>query len=363
MVRMMGCSAMGRVHPSNRMYPALVTAAVLATVGCSQKPEPVFAPLTQPLTWPPGAAAKIRYVGQLRTAADLKRPPKPFEALGNLLVGKKAPQPMYGPRSVVCTADGTRLWVADPGGRCLHVFDLAARTYKKIQRAGKAMLLGPVGLCLGPEDTIYVCDSEAVAIHRFSQGTGEFINSLRVGEDLLRPTAIHYKGGELYVVDVQAHNIKVLDSDGRLRRTIGRRGSKPGEFNFPSNITIAGDRIWIVDSGNHRVQALTGTGQPVLTIGKAGDAPGDLALPKGIALDREGHVYVVDGRFENVQIFDQQGRLLLFFGEEGTGPGEFWLPAGIFVDGNDRLWICDSYNGRIQVFDYLGATAEQERKP
>jgi len=139
-----------------------------------------------------------------------------------------------------------------------------------------------------------------------------------------------------------------------LLRIIGRRGTKPGEFNYPCDITFANNLLWITDSGNHRVQAVRPTGEPVASFGQAGDAPGDLALPKGIAVDPDGHVYVTDGRFENVQVFDSSGRLLLVLGEEGVGPGEFWLPGGVFIDERSRIWICDTYNGRVQVFEYLG---------
>ncbi len=348
-------------------YRALLTIACLSLVAtgahCSQTLEPIFEEHDPPLAWPPPPAApRIKYVGQLRTSADLKPPPKPFESLGNLLLGRKPPAPLYGPRSVVRPDAGNRLWVADPGGRCLHLFDLEHRTYRKLDSAGTERFMSPVGLCLGPEDSIFVCDSEQVAIHRLSATSGALIASLRLPIEVLRPVAATYvaTSGELFVVDVSAHNIKVLDKGGRILRIIGRRGSAPGQFNFPCDIADDGRLLWVVDVGNQRVQALTYAGKPVTSIGQLGDAPGDLAMPKGVALDSDGHVYIVDARFENVQIFDQAKRLLLFFGEEGGGPGQFWLPSGICIDANDRIWICDSYNGRIQVYDYVRPPAEEQ---
>jgi sugar lactone lactonase YvrE len=299
-------------------------------------------------------------VGQLRSSADLKPARKPFQALGDLLAGSKAPHTLYGPRAVAATREGGVVWVADPGGRCLHIFDLIHRTYKKIDRAGSSHLLNPVALCLGPDNSVYVCDSENIGIHQFSADAGLLLSSPRLPEDLVRPAALYYHPAtrELFVVDVVAHDIKVLRTDGTLLRTLGHRGSQRGEFNFPCAICGDRDSVWVVDAGNHRVQRLTLSGDPLMTFGQAGDAPGDLALPKGVALDSDGHVYVVDARFENMQIFDQAGQLLLAFGEEGTGPGEFSLPGGLFIDRRDRIWICDSYNGRVQVFDYLRPPAE-----
>jgi DNA-binding beta-propeller fold protein YncE len=332
----------------------LSTALVLG--GCASAPRPIFEARHPALVWPPTPApAKIRYLGQLSSESDLQAGRKPLEALGDLFAGRREPARLYGPRAAVCTRDGERLWIADPGGRCLHLFDLRTRVYQQLRQLGETQLLSPVDVCLGPDDSIYVCDSEFVALHRVASRTGEWLGTLRIPEELLRPAAADYGAAadELYVADSAAHDIKVLGRDGSLRRIIGRRGSGPGEFNFPCDVVVAGESIWVVDTGNHRVQGLSRTGEPLAAFGQAGDAPGDLALPKAVALDRDGHLYVVDARFENIQIFDQSGRLLLAFGQEGAGPGEFWLPAGVFVDALDRIWVCDTYNGRVQVFEYL----------
>ncbi len=324
--------------------------------GCQQPSKPIFPEPTPPLLWPNAPnPPRVRYVGMLRSSADLNPPRGAFAALTDALVGAKKPEGLYGPRSVVCTPDGSRIWVADPGGRCLHLFDLTTRAYKKIRQCGKSFLLSPVDVCLGPQESLYVCDSEAPAIHRIAARDGALVQTLRLPEELLRPVAVYYDAStdELLVVDVVAHDVKVLSREGDLRRILGRRGSGPGEFNFPCDVTADEDSIWVADTGNHRVQAVTRTGEPIVAFGQVGDAPGDLALPKGIAIDPDGHVYVVDGRFENVQIFDRTGHLLLFFGEEGAKAGEFWLPGGIFIEPTGRIWVCDSYNKRVQVFDYL----------
>ncbi|MDO8631257.1 MAG: hypothetical protein Q7R41_12265 [Phycisphaerales bacterium] len=345
-----------------RLARVCVVAVIVAGLasGCASPAGPIFEEPSQTIAWPPPPKpARIRYVGQLTGSADLKPARSGLEKLGALLVGKKEPYLLYGPRAVVCTPDGQRVWIADPGGRCLHLFDLERRNYRKITKAGDAHLLAPVGVCPGPPGSIYVCDSEATAIYELSDRDGTLIAAMALPEEIERPVALYYDGAteELYVVDVTAHNIKVLGTDGSLRRMIGRRGSGPGEFNFPTAISADDKNLWIADSGNHRVQAIDRAGEPVATFGQVGDAPGDLALPKSVAVDSTGHVYVVDGRFENVQIFDGDGRLLLFFGDEGTGPGEFWLPGGIFIEPTGRIWVCDSYNRRVQVFQYAREAA------
>ncbi|MFQ5591581.1 MAG: 6-bladed beta-propeller [Phycisphaerae bacterium] len=329
---------------------------VLGAAGCAPRLKPIFEDRPAPIFWPaPPQTPRIRYVGQLRSSADLKPRATFLGALARVFVGREEPHQLYGPRSVVCTKDGQRVWIADPGGRCLHLFDLEHREYRRIDKIGDSRLVSPVGLSLGPGDSIYVCDSDNTAVYHISGVTGAQLKPLRVSPDIGRPAAVAYDSSsdELYVVDVTAHDVKVLDRNGRVRRIIGRRGNGPGDFNFPCDVVVDADMVWVVDAGNNRVQGLKRDGSPVVAFGQAGDAPGDLALPKGIATDNDGHVYVVDGRFENIQVFDRNGRLLLVFGEEGIGPGAFWLPGGIFIDHGNRVWVCDAYNRRVQVFEYL----------
>ena len=334
---------------------------ILAAAGCQGPLKPVFEPPTPPIVWPTEPAqARIRYLGSLKSSADLKAPRKPFQGIADLFVGPKSPQLLYGPRAVVTSGDTARLWIADPGGRCLHLFDLQNRSYKKIDRAGKEQLLSPAGLCAGPNDTIFVCDSEAVAVYQLSDRTGELLRKVLLADEVRRPVAASYKAAtaELFLVDVAGHDVKVLDAEGRIVRVLGRRGKQTGEFNFPCAIADDGALLWIADAGNQRVQGLTYDGDPVVTFGGPGDSPGRMALPKGIAVDSAGNIYVVDARFENVQVFDRSGDLLLVLGQEGINPGQFWLPGGIFIDPSDRIWVCDTYNRRVQVFEPIPTTSQ-----
>lgn len=324
--------------------------------GCATTAQPIFNRPNPPISWPgPNRTPRIDYVGSISTSADLKAARSTFDVLGDIFAGREEPKQMVGPRAVVVTGDAERVWIADPGDHCLHLFDLTGRKYARIETVGENRLMSPVGLCLGPRETIFVCDSQETGIYQLSDRTGALLRRVRLPSDIQRPVDIFFDGttNELFVIDVSAHNVKVLGVGGELVRILGERGEEAGEFNFPSAITVDDKAIWIADTGNHRVQALERSGSPVAAFGKAGDAPGDLAMPKGIATDPDGNVYVVDGRFENVQVFDAKGLLLSHFGEEGRGAGEFWLPGGIFVERSGRIWVTDTYNKRVQVFQYV----------
>ena len=195
---------------------------------------------------------------------------------------------------------------------------------------------------------------------------GLFRGTFGSNDTLERPTAVAVDDERrlLYASDTGGHRIQVFGlGDGKLLRTIGKRGSKPGEFNFPEGIAVGRDgRLYVVDALNFRYQEFDADGKFVATHGAIGQEPGSFARPKGIALDSEGHVYVSDAAFCNVQVFDAEGRLLIWIGGPGAAPGEFQLTEAVFVDRADRLFVVDQMNKRVQRFQYL-AEAKPETVP
>jgi YD repeat-containing protein len=328
---------------------------LLLACGCATKPGVIFPPLANPVRWPdPPEPPRIAYVGQIAASTDLK-PAKGFlESLSEGLFGKKNFHTLLSPYAV-CTDNRDRLFVADNNGQIVHVFNFNTREYQQWKPAAKTRPFAqPVGLAYDPAGRLLVADSVAGVIFVFADD-GKFLGELGAGQ-LQRPCgiAIDPATRRIFVADVAAHQIVVLDHDGQLLTRIGQRGSTLGQFNYPTNVALdSTGRLYVSDSLNFRVQQFSPDLRPLRQIGGHGDLPGTFSQPKGIAVDRQDYLYVVDSRFESVQIFDPQGQLLLYFGEEGRDPGQFWLPAGIFIDVNNRLWIADSYNRRVQVLDYL----------
>jgi len=65
------------------------------------------------------------------------------------------------------------------------------------------------------------------------------------------------KGGNIYVLDEQAANIKVFDGEGHHLRTIGRKGQGPGEFAFPIGVLSTPDQeILVHDMGQRALKFL-----------------------------------------------------------------------------------------------------------
>jgi DNA-binding beta-propeller fold protein YncE len=326
-------------------------------IGCARPKGELFPPIDPPIVWPsPPETPRIRLIGALAGSEDLRAAVSGGEVFMSAVRGPRPPIRFAGPHSVaVC--DARLLAVADGSAGAVHVIDLDAREHRLISGWSEDQLFrAPIGVTwLGSR--LFVTDAERHEVVELAPD-GSYRRRFGV-ETLRRPVGIVYVGvrGQLYVVDGGAHNIVVFDPHGHMVTRIGRNGTGPGEFNYPSHIAWDGqDALLVADSGNFRVQLLDLDGTCRRVIGQKGNAAGDFALPKGVAFDSDGHLYVVDAQFENVQIFNREGRLLLAFGREGSGSGEFALPAGLAIDRQDRIWVADSANRRIQVFAYTRDT-------
>lgn len=337
-----------------RLAPFALAASLVLAMGCQTTAPASESELIAPV-WPQEpATARIRWVSEVRGPADLGIRPGFFRRLWDWVSGNEAPR-MVRPHGLAMDSEG-RLWVADPGARRVHVFDIPGNRYRVIPSRDQVPFQSPIAIAHDDQGVAYVSDSALGVIRRFD-AEGRDLGSWDGQGALGRPTGLAFdqRSGLLWVADTGNHRLLAFDRRGRIQRFVGERGSGPGRFNFPTHLALGTDgRIFVTDSLNFRVQILTPEGQFVAAFGHAGDGPGQLSKPKGIALDRDGHVYVVDSLFDNVQIFDQQGQILLHFGDRGAGPGQFWLPAGLCIADGGRIYVADGFNQRIQVFEYLG---------
>ena len=285
----------------------------------------------------------IAWVGQFPPAEeDAGR--KWGEKLSALLFGEKS-MALVKPFGIVASSPGD-FWILDQG----------AGTFLQVQEGkGKMSRTGEeypslVGLCRGLRSELYFTDSRLNQLCRLSD---DGVIQMTHSGMLQQPTGIafHPLRKEIWVCETAAHCITVFDPEGRMLRRIGKRGSEPGEFNFPTFLWIDHEgRVYIVDSMNFRVQVLDRDGHFLFCFGENGDGTGQMARPKGIATDSHGNIYLADALFHVVQIFDREGHYLANFGEQGQGEGEFWMPAGLYIDQEDHIYVADSYNSRIQIF-------------
>ena len=338
---------------SRRPPRGFLGGSILFVVGCwlvfslranGAEPRP-------PLVWPPPpAAARIVYERQITEPQDIGARPPVLLRLANWITGVSNSRQKLSRPFGLALDDAENLLVTDTGAAAVAYLDFAHKKWQHWTTVGNIRLLSPVA-AVHHGATFFVADSGLGEVIAFdAQGKFQFA----ITNELERPAGLALVGDHLLIADAQRHQVVVCGLRGEFISKFGRRGLGPGEFNFPTHISVDGQRrIYVTDSLNCRIQVFDADGRFLRAFGRAGDGPGRFNRPKGVAVDRDGHVYVVDGVFNNVQIFDGEGRLLLDWGEPGAAPGQFCLPNAIVINSQNEIFVADAFNHRLQVFRYL----------
>lgn len=295
-------------------------------------------------------AWQVELIGQF-PEEEARRKKSFSDRVSEVVFGKKS-QELIKPFHVLA-GDPDHYLVIDQGsGMIVKNEQGILQEIKSLNKANPSFpsLVGMAGL---PEDEILFSDSRLNQVFRL---TDEKLSIFSESHSFSQPTGIAYskETNEVWVVETGEHRVQVFDLEGQKVRTLGKRGSDEGCFNFPTFIWIdSSGKVYVVDSMNFRIQVFDDQGNFLFAFGENGDATGSMARPKGIASDSRGNIYVADALFHVVQIFDSGGNYLHSFGRQGQDAGEFWMPAGIHIDDADHIYVADSYNARVQVFQLV----------
>lgn len=319
--------------------------AILSVASCAPLPKEV----PPELYWPfPPETPRIKFEDIILGSIDVAG--VRTGRFSQLLFGEETEVRFKKPTFL--TVKDNVMYVSDVGA--VHVYDFGK---KKFHMLGTGVLANPTGIAIAPGGKIFIGDTVRKKVFVFDEANKKFTDLQDPDYVFEAPAgvAIDYAHGRVVVSDARRHQLSVWTLDGTFLFSVGRRGEKPGEFNFPYDVAVDDSgNIYVVDSGNFRIQVLDSEGNPVSVFGSVGISYGQFARPKGIAIDSEGHIYVVDAAFGNFQIFDKEGNTYLFVGSSGNGPAQFILPSDIFVDNaTDKIYVVDQLNKRIQVFRYL----------
>jgi DNA-binding beta-propeller fold protein YncE len=336
-----------------RISSLALSLCLLWLAGCSGVDKSKApAPENVSIVWPaPPESPRIAYSKLVSRPADLGIKRSGLTRFGQWLTGsEKGNEPFIKPFGIAFD-EKDNLCLTDTGANVVCFYDQEKRKWHRWEKVGKVRFSSPVAVARR-NGIFYVADSGLASIIAFDDAGKLRFN---ITNQLQRPVGIAVGTNEVLVADSQRHMVVVFDLFGKFLREFGKRGTAPGEFNFPTHlcVDIAG-HIVVTDSMNARVQVFDAAGHFQGQLGTLGDSSGQFSRPKGVATDTLAHVYVIDAMFDNVQIFDKKDVFLLNFGQAGTQPGEFWLPNGIAINQANEIFVTDSYNRRIQVFKYIG---------
>ena len=165
---------------------------------------------------------------------------------------------------------------------------------------GEREFVDPHGLCIGPDNSVYVADAKTNVVTKATLG-GKCLSTL---------------GTRFLAIPIM------------LRQP----------FNQPTDVAIGlGGELFVTDGyGNYLVHKFSPEGELLKTWGEPGAEPGQFALPHKLGIDRHGIVYVCDRNNDRIQRFTPDGELV----DVWTG---FTWPQDIFIDNrNDSVYIMES---------------------
>ncbi len=155
----------------------------------------------------------------------------------------------------------------------------------------------------------------------------------------------------VWVTDVQRHQVFKFSHEGKLLMTLGEKGVPAWDethFNQPTDVAVASSGyVYVSDGyGNHRIVKFSGDGKFLLEWGKEGDQPGEFGLPHGITVDTKGRVYVADRSNARIQVFDSDGSFLHQW--KSTELGRPW---GLEAGSDDYLYVADGGDPSPKLHD------------
>jgi sugar lactone lactonase YvrE len=237
--------------------------------------------------------------------------------------------------------DGRSIWVGERCGQnsCLdratgQMSNLAPilkfdASGKLLTSFGQGMLIFPHGIHVDRDGNIWVTDGQDNAPVP-SQPAGGAAPAPRMG-----PLPGATKG----------HQVYKFSPTGKLLMTLGRPGggAEPDYFYQPNDVLVAPNgEIFVSEGhggGNSRILKFAKDGKFIKSIGKKGSGPGEFDQPHALAMDSKGRLFVGDRGNNRIQILDQDGKFL----EQWT---QFSRPSGLAIR-NEILYAADSESGSV----------------
>ena len=217
-----------------------------------------------------------------------------------------------------------------------------------------AGLKRPRGIAINSHGDIIVSEWNS---HRIAvlDGTGKVIRRFGSQDDkpeqMEHPTGVTVdRDDNVYVTS--EHKLKKFSRDGHLIKTVGQKGNKEGEFDYPGGVRFHNSHIYVCDRDNHRIQVFDCELNFIQTIGSRGSGRGEFNVPFDLYFDAEGNAYIADYNNKRIQVLNTSGQFIRQFGHK-EGEGRLRWPAAVHIIG-EFVYVSDSGHNPIAVYETSG---------
>jgi DNA-binding beta-propeller fold protein YncE len=244
--------------------------------------------------------------------------------------------------------------------RGAHPVVVLDRDGNYVRSWGDGVFKRPHGVHMGPDDTIYLTDDGDHAVRKCTL-EGKVLLTIGVpgepapfmsGEPFRQCTHTALSpDNQIYVSDGYGNaRVHKYTPDGKLLKSWGEPGSRPGQFNLPHNIACDADGwVYVADRENHRIQVFDGNGR-FETQWNNLHRPSGMYMPPGKCpicyVGEIGPYYPFNRGAPNlgprISILSNSGELLAQITTvpaAGEGTGQFISPHGLAVDSRGDLYV------------------------
>ena len=218
-----------------------------------------------------------------------------------------------------------QLVVTEIGGKKTTIME---RDGKRVQTIKCEKFKGPRGVATGPDGAIYVTDSDAQCLFKFTK-EGKLLKTVQ--NNSKTPYSVKMVKNQLYVAD-RSDLVKIFDTDCNVVGTIQTK-----EYPQPLDIADGEDGLYVVGSGGKiAVYRCAPNGEFIRHLNINPSL--NLSEIRSICFDSSGHLFVVNNYIlgTGVYVFQPSGEHVASLSLARSGG---W-PAGIAIDDDGFVYVC-----------------------
>ncbi|XP_070554913.1 tripartite motif-containing protein 2-like [Ptychodera flava] len=222
---------------------------------------------------------------------------------------------------------------------------------------------GPMGIAINRHSDLVICDRDNNRVQIIDKdGNFKLAFTFSHFKKPIRPCCIAVStDNEYFMTDVGNSRVIVSDENGQLCRFFGQ-----ADLKYPHGIAISplDGTVYVTDwdgklagtkkENSHCVRKFTRGGQHIKSIGKYGTKRGQFRGPAYVAVSNQGVVFVSDFNNCRVWVITADCEFLCSIGSHGTDEGQLCGPLGLAIDGDGYLYITEVTNKRVQKFTSSG---------
>ncbi|MFN7115905.1 MAG: hypothetical protein ACK4TA_03850 [Saprospiraceae bacterium] len=229
------------------------------------------------------------------------------------------------PVGLVVTENG--IWIADSDHNRIVKTDFSGQILESYDDLQRPMHLGYY------ENTLYFPEYSSDTIRTLKNGNMSFIG---IPEEPDAPAGVEVAENLVAVADFYNGRI-ILQKDGN-NKTFGKKGSQPGELNYPTDVQWMNNQLYVADAYNHRVQVFDENGKVLKVIGEAEKMNAATGL-----FVADNHLVVTDFENNRVLTYTPEGELKHLIKEHLDKPVDVYIYK-------DKLYVANYKGKSIAIF-------------